>query len=154
MIFIAMGSNLSFGSLQPSDILHSALKRLISCYPVHIFDISPFITTVSWPDSTAPAYTNGVVSVGTSLSPHALLHALLAIEQHFGRVRTVKNAPRTLDLDLIAYHDYCCDTSRLILPHPRCHRRRFVLEPLLSLKPAWIHPRLHRAGRLLLRSLV
>ena len=86
-------------------------------------------------DEPQPAYLNGVVTGGTTLSVRQLLHVLLAIERERGRVRTTRNAPRTLDLDLILYGDAVIDEPDLVVPHPRFRERRFVLGPLAEIAP-------------------
>ncbi len=96
-------------------------------------------------DAAQPWYYNAVVSVRTSLSPQALLALLLEIERDFGRVRSVKNAARTLDLDLIAYHDEILTGPDLVLPHPRMSERAFVLRPLAEIAPEWVHPVSHKS---------
>jgi 2-amino-4-hydroxy-6-hydroxymethyldihydropteridine diphosphokinase len=82
-----------------------------------------------------PDYINAVARVATTLPPEALLDELLALEARFGRIRPYRWAPRALDLDLLLYGAVVLDTPRLTLPHPRLHRRAFVLEPLLELDP-------------------
>ena len=83
------------------------------------------------------------MSVETSLSAHELLDKMLEIEGNFGRIRTLKNAPRILDLDLIAYNDdIIMDGQKLIVPHPRMHERLFVLKPLEDIDKTWVHPKL------------
>jgi 3-oxoacyl-[acyl-carrier protein] reductase len=89
-----------------------------------------------------PLYLNAVVEAYTTLSPDELLCQLLAIEARLGRVRTVPDAPRTLDLDLLFYGDLVRDDPHLTLPHPRLHERLFVLEPLAEIAPGAVHPRL------------
>lgn len=87
-------------------------------------------------DAPGPHYTNTVVVVETTLSPLVLLDKMQEIEREFGRRRdlpTVRNAPRTLDIDLLWYDAVTIDTPRLILPHPRMHQRAFVLMPLQEL---------------------
>lgn len=86
-------------------------------------------------DASGPDYVNAVAEVRTELGAHALLQALQAIEQRFGRVRGARNAPRTLDLDLLLHGESCIDTPELTLPHPRAHLRAFVLQPLAELDP-------------------
>ncbi len=87
-------------------------------------------------ESSGPDNLNAVAALQTTLAPLALLDALQAIEQRFGRERPYVNAPRTLDLDLLLHGDVVLDTPRLVLPHPRLHLRAFVLQPLLELAPA------------------
>ncbi|MBR5591928.1 MAG: 2-amino-4-hydroxy-6-hydroxymethyldihydropteridine diphosphokinase [Kiritimatiellae bacterium] len=84
-------------------------------------------------DFTELKFLNGAVLIETQLSPEVLLEAALAIEAEAGRVRTVRNGPRPLDVDLILYEGERRATERLILPHPRAHLRDFVLDPLHDL---------------------
>jgi 2-amino-4-hydroxy-6-hydroxymethyldihydropteridine diphosphokinase len=84
-------------------------------------------------DGEGPDYINAVAEIETALSAHDLLVALQAIETRYGRVRTTKNAPRTLDLDLLLYGDGLISTPDLVVPHPRLHERAFVLLPLTEL---------------------
>lgn len=93
----------------------------------------------SWPDPSAPDYRNVVCLVETKLTPASLMAALEKVERDFGRVRTLANAPRTLDLDLIAYGRLICG-GQLVLPHPRAAERLFVMGPLAELLPFWRHP--------------
>lgn len=86
-------------------------------------------------DAVGPDYVNAVVQARTHLAPDELLGALQAIEQRHGRRRTSRNAPRTLDLDLLLYGERSCRTPTLTLPHPRLHTRAFVLQPLLEIAP-------------------
>jgi 2-amino-4-hydroxy-6-hydroxymethyldihydropteridine diphosphokinase len=86
-------------------------------------------------EAQGPDFINAVVLVQTQLSPLALLHALQALELQCGRERPFKNAPRTLDLDLIFYGDVTLSTPELTLPHPRWHERAFVLLPLAEVWP-------------------
>jgi len=82
-----------------------------------------------------PEYVNAVAALDTDLSAPQLLEALLAIEARHGRQRPFRNAPRTLDLDLLLYGELALTSPTLTLPHPRMHRRAFVLRPLLDLDP-------------------
>ncbi|HMO46400.1 MAG TPA: 2-amino-4-hydroxy-6-hydroxymethyldihydropteridine diphosphokinase [Rubrivivax sp.] len=87
-------------------------------------------------DAGGPDYVNAVAELRTALAPHELLRRLQAIEARFGRVRSVRNAPRTLDLDLLLYGQQLRHDAELTLPHPRLHLRAFVLEPLAELDAA------------------
>jgi 2-amino-4-hydroxy-6-hydroxymethyldihydropteridine diphosphokinase len=82
-----------------------------------------------------PPFRNAVVALDTALEPLALLDALQAIEAEFGRERTIRWGPRTLDLDLLWYDGGDRETERLTLPHPRAHEREFVLRPLSEVAP-------------------
>jgi 2-amino-4-hydroxy-6-hydroxymethyldihydropteridine diphosphokinase len=87
-----------------------------------------------------PDFYNAVAALDTARSPGELLDDLLALELQFGRERPYRNAPRTLDLDLLLHGQVQCDTPRLSLPHPRAHERAFVLAPLAELAPALVLP--------------
>ncbi len=88
-----------------------------------------------------PSFLNAAWIVATDLGPHQLLHRLQAIETALGRVRSVANGPRPIDLDLLLREDgLVVSTPVLALPHPRLHQRAFVLEPLGEIAPSWRHP--------------
>lgn len=89
-------------------------------------------------DSSGPDYVNAVVEVQTRLSAPQLLSALQAIENQAGRERPYRNAPRTLDLDLLLYGDASICSTALVVPHPRMALRAFVLKPLAEVAPAWV----------------
>lgn len=106
---------------------------------IRVLKVSPFYNSPAWPDPSHPPYVNAVVLVQTPLGPAALLEALHRIEAAFGRERSVPNAPRTLDLDIVDY-DGRVEEGPPVLPHPRAAERAFVLKPLADLAPAWKHP--------------
>ena len=141
MIVVAYGANLDsqFGNpLQTFDKVKKSLKlRNIRVRRVSsLWDTSPVGAC-----STQPSYTNAVMVVECDKSPHELLADLLSIEAEIGRVRTVPNAPREVDLDLIDYNGMIVEEDPdLILPHPRMHSRKFVLAPLAEICPEWVHP--------------
>lgn len=139
MIFVALGANLPSAYGAPHETLAAAMKaldrdglRVVACSSVWL--------TAPVPVSDQPWYHNAVVAVETAFSPYALLEKLQGIENEFGRVRTVRNAPRVIDLDLVAYGDQILDRPELIVPHPRMHQRAFVLLPLREIAPGWMHP--------------
>ena len=138
-ILIALGANMPSRAGPPAQTLRVALAALAAA-GVEVLKVSSFIETAAWPDPADPPFTNAAASLRTSLQPVAVLELLHAIETEFGRVRSRKNAPRTLDLDLLAYRDVVMDGPALILPHPRLAERRFVLEPLAEIAPDWRHP--------------
>ena len=86
-------------------------------------------------NATGDHYVNAVVQLSTALSAHDLLNELQRIERAFGRERSVRNAPRTLDLDVLLYGDACIEDEVLSIPHPRMHERAFVLRPLFDIAP-------------------
>ncbi len=85
-------------------------------------------------------FINGALLCETSLEPQTLLEALQALENEFGRTRTQRWGPRTLDLDILFYGNLQLALPGLELPHPRMHERLFVLAPLAEIEPAWVHP--------------
>ena len=89
-------------------------------------------------DADGPDYVNAVVQLRTTLSPGDLLSRLQGIEQRAGRQRPYRNAPRTLDLDILLYGDTVLDCADLQIPHPRMWQRAFVVLPLAELAPAWV----------------
>ena len=91
-------------------------------------------------DATGPDYINAVACFTTRYSPTEILHQLQDIEHHAGRERLYKNAPRTLDLDLLLYGDQTINLPALTVPHPRMHQRAFVLLPLSDLAPHLLIP--------------
>lgn len=151
---VALGSNLGdriqFLRMAVTEI--SALVGVFALRGSAIYETTPFGV-----EPGAPAqgdYLNAVVTFETTLAPYALLAALLSIERRAGRERTAfRNAPRTLDLDLLFYADDVCSDLDLVLPHPRLAERAFVLQPLCDLVPDWRHPLLGVTAKTLLTRL-
>ena len=94
-----------------------------------------YTSTPMGENATGENYVNAVVQLSTALSAHDLLNELQRIERAFGRERSVRNAPRTLDLDVLLYGDACIEDEVLSIPHPRMHERAFVLRPLFDIAP-------------------
>jgi 2-amino-4-hydroxy-6-hydroxymethyldihydropteridine diphosphokinase len=132
---IALGSNLG-SSL---SILEAALARFAPA-GLNLVRRSRWWRSAAWPDPAEPDYLNGVALVETSLPPAEALSALHRIEAEFGRERHARNAPRTLDLDLIAHGRTVIGQGELRLPHPRAAERYFVMGPLAEIAPGWRHP--------------
>ena len=149
---IALGSNRPWLGLQPEGIVRAAaavLQRFGQARLSSLYD-SP-----SWPDPACPPYVNAVMCLRTALAPAALLAACQATEAGFGRRRDPadRNAPRTLDLDLIAVGASRLQSEALVLPHPRAHERDFVLQPLAEVAPDWSHPVTGLSAREMLAAL-
>ena len=137
--FIGLGSNV--GRLADSSReLPALISNSFSDRNLKIMAQSDLWRSKAWPDPSQPEYFNAVFAIETQLSATELMRTLLEIEQSFGRERSVPNAPRTLDLDLIAYGDQVIDEPDLIVPHPRAAERRFVMGPLSQVAPNWVHP--------------
>ena len=144
MIFIGVGANLSSDKFGPPRAACGAALEVLDSHGITIEKRSSWYHTAPVPASEQPWYVNGVAELTTEIAPQELIKTLLAIENRFGRTRTKKNAPRTIDLDLIAYGDVVLKPSTKSgtpqLPHPRMAKRAFVLLPLSQLSPNWRHP--------------
>jgi 2-amino-4-hydroxy-6-hydroxymethyldihydropteridine diphosphokinase len=144
-VVLALGGNLAGD--YPS--LEALLEAALSSFPragLRIVRRSGWWRSAAWPDPNQPAYLNAVTIVETTLPPREVLAQILALEAEFGRNRGAANAPRTLDIDLIAYGRQVIDAPGLALPHPRAAERRFVMGPLAEIAPDWAHPTLGRTA--------
>ena len=138
MILVALGANLNSRAGSPRETIRAALGS-IAKRGVKVADVSRFYRSEAWPNPSDPPFVNAVAKIETELWPRELLDVLHQVEAEFGRVRGEKNAPRTLDLDLIDY-DGKIVKGPLELPHPRLMLRAFVLLPLRDVAPEWTHP--------------
>lgn len=150
-VIVALGCNDKGAWTSCREALEAALARFRT-EGIDVVARSGWWSSLAWPDPSDPPFLNGVVIVRTDHEPHALMAALGRIEDAFGRRRSVRNAPRTLDLDLIAYGRSSGDLEGLILPHPRAAERRFVMGPLAEIAPGWRHPTGGRTARELAAS--
>jgi 2-amino-4-hydroxy-6-hydroxymethyldihydropteridine diphosphokinase len=136
LAFVALGANLA----DPAHQIRAALESLSRLPDSRLLRASSLYRTAPVGVAGQPDFINAVALVETTLAPHELLAALFAIEAEFGRRRDYRNAPRTLDLDLLLYDELVLDGTELQLPHPRMHLRAFVLAPLLEIAPACVIP--------------
>jgi 2-amino-4-hydroxy-6-hydroxymethyldihydropteridine diphosphokinase len=139
LILIGLGANLPSSYGEPPETLRAALTRL-TLSGVEIIHRSRFWHSAPVPISDHPWYVNAVAAIETDLPSDRLLALLHEIEAEFGRVRGEVNAPRLIDLDLLAYRREIRGEGAPILPHPRLHQRAFVLRPLSDIAPNWRHP--------------
>ena len=157
--FIALGSNISLGRVQPLEIIKRAIAELRNIH-IRSVSLSRFYETPAFPNGNGPNFINCVVKAEAKYSPYEILQKLHEIEEKFERQRNSRWGARTLDLDLIAMKwqvlpnnevfKYWFDLSpseqkkktpnELVLPHPRVQDRAFVLSPLLDIEPNWTHP--------------
>jgi 2-amino-4-hydroxy-6-hydroxymethyldihydropteridine diphosphokinase len=144
LAYIGLGANLG----DARAALEASLQALAALPDTQLLRRSSLYRSAPI-DSSGPDYLNAVAELRTGLAPLALLHALQVIEQDHGRERPYRNAPRTLDLDLLLHDDLALDTPELTLPHPRAHQRAFVLLPLAELAPTLQIPGQGRVAALL-----
>lgn len=130
LAYVGLGANLG----EREAALRQALAALGQCPGTRVLRVSPLYGSAPV-DAGGPDYLNAVAEVATTIAPEALLQALQAIEQSAGRERPYRNAPRTLDLDILWFGDQMIDTPLLTVPHPRMAERAFVLRPLADLVP-------------------
>lgn len=137
MILIGLGSSLPLCGRPPQDVIRLAASALDAHFGVAA--LSRLYASPAWPDPADPPFVNAALALRDAPEPEALLASLHAIEAAFGRRRSRKNAPRTLDLDLLAYGDVVRNGA-FALPHPGLRTRDFVLAPLADIAPAYRPP--------------
>lgn len=131
LAYVALGSNLG----NPRQQVLDAMDALAKLPATRLLQRSFLYGTPPWGVLKQPRFVNAVAELDTQLPPHALLDALLVIEQQAGRVRDERNGPRTLDLDVLHIEGVQLNDERLTLPHPRMTERAFVLLPLNDVAP-------------------
>jgi 2-amino-4-hydroxy-6-hydroxymethyldihydropteridine diphosphokinase len=139
--YIGFGSNLG-NRLRNCK---NAIGALAALPPCSLLKTSSFYETSPVGLVEQPAFINGVVLLETAEDAHWLLRQMLQIENTFGRIRTLKWGPRSIDLDLLFFDDQIINTPELSVPHPSVHERRFVLEPLYEVAPNFHHPSLRKS---------
>lgn len=128
---VALGANLG----KPRQQIEKAFSAINQLEGVRLKAISPLFQTKAVGLTDQADFINAVVLLHTILNPQQLLQALQKLELDFGRERTIRFGPRTLDLDIIDYDGLVVNDQNLILPHPRAHERAFVMEPLARIVP-------------------
>ncbi len=141
MILLGIGANLPGpDGAPPIDACRAAVSALDALPGLFLRGLSRWYRTAPMPPSGQPDYVNAVAHLIGRVDPAGLLVSLQALETRAGRRRSVQNAARTLDLDIIAMGGLVREAPDPILPHPRAHLRRFVLMPLADVAPGWVHP--------------
>jgi 2-amino-4-hydroxy-6-hydroxymethyldihydropteridine diphosphokinase len=127
-VYLALGSNLG----DRTQYIHDAV-RLLNEHGIKTIQLSTLIETDPVGGPRQGLFMNAVLQGETFLPPQELLSVCLAVETSLGRVRTVKNGPRTIDIDILLYGDVVMNTPDLVIPHPRMKERDFVMRPLREL---------------------
>jgi len=158
MILIALGANVPApDGATPLVTCRAAAEALRALPGLRLHALSRWYRTAPVLRAGAPGgqppYVNGVARLEGWMEPAVLLARLQRLEARAGRVRSQVDAPRPLDLDIIAMNGLVRDAPDPVLPHPRAHERAFVLRPLLDVAPEWVHPRLHQSVAALLAAL-
>ncbi len=144
-IYLLLGSNLGNSRTQLSKAI-AAIKKQIG----EVTRQSGLYATAAWGNTKQPDFLNQVIIVETHLTPEQTMQTILGIEKKMGRTRTVKNAPRIIDIDILFFNKEIINIPNLAVPHPEIQNRRFVLVPLNELSPNLVHPVLKRSVHQLL----
>jgi 2-amino-4-hydroxy-6-hydroxymethyldihydropteridine diphosphokinase len=149
-VYISVGSNQG----NKLDNCRNGILNLARSDAIRLIDQSSVYRTEPVDYLEQDWFINYVVKIETQLEPLPLLDIIKSVEHAAGRIRdTIRFGPRILDLDIILFDDVVLDDSRLTIPHPRMHQRRFVLKPICDIDPDIIHPVLRRTMSSLLRNL-
>lgn len=144
-VYFLLGSNLGNSKEQ----LLLAIEN-IEKYIGPLIKLSSLYSTAAWGNNKQPDFLNQVIIVQTLLAPQIVLNEILAIEEKMGRVRTVKNAARIIDIDILFFNSEIIKVKELVIPHPEIQNRRFVLIPLVEIAGLILHPILKKNAQELL----
>ena len=147
MVYIGIGSNLG-NRISNIEIA----KFFLRFNGINILKSSSYYETPSWPDPNKPKFINIVIQSNTTLSPKKLMEIFKDIEKKLGRSKSLRNSPRTCDIDIISYRNRVYSQD-IIIPHKRMSKRNFVLIPLFEIAPYWIHPKTNKSIKKLIFSL-
>ena len=152
MIHLNIGSNLNSKYGSRFENISIAINLLIDS-KIRIKKISNFYETPSYPNNNLPKFLNIGLLVDFDNNYINLVNIIKKIEKKLGRIKSKKNDPRIIDIDIIDFKSEVKLTNELILPHPKCHLRNFVLFPILQIDPNWIHPILMKNTQYLINNL-
>ena len=152
MIHLNIGSNLDLPHGSRFNNIIITINLLIES-KIEIKKISNFYETPSYPNQRFPKFLNVGLIANYKDNYFDLFKKISFIEKKLGRVRTKKNDPRIIDIDIIDFNNEIKNTKELILPHPKCHLRNFVLFPILQIDPNWVHPILKKNVQYLIDNL-
>ena len=152
MIHLNVGSNLDSKHGSRFDNITIAINLLIELN-IKVIKISNFYETPSYPNQSFPRFLNIGLIVNYEKNFFDLFEKIKFIEKKLGRINAQKNDPRIIDIDIIDFKSIIKKAEKLILPHPKCHLRNFVLFPILQIDPLWIHPILKKNAQYLIDNL-
>ena len=137
--YLLLGSNMG----NSTELLSNAIEEIENKIGPLLLQ-SNLYATAAWGNTSQPDFLNQVIKLTTNLQAAETLAIILSIEKNMGRIRTVKNAPRIIDIDILFFNNEIINQSNLIVPHPEIQNRRFVLTPLYEIAPQMIHPVLNK----------
>jgi len=137
--YLLLGSNIG----NSIELLSKAIEQIEEKIGTLLLR-SDLYATAAWGNTSQPDFLNQVIEVATPLDATETLKEILTIEKKMGRIRTIKNAPRTIDIDMLFFNNEIINRIDLIVPHPEIQNRRFVLTPLNEIAPQMIHPVLNK----------
>lgn len=145
IVYLLLGTNIGDRTenlIEAQQLLENKTGKIIQSSAIY--------ETEPWGLKEQPAFYNQAIKMRTRYKPEELMKILLTIEQEMGRIRTIKNAARIIDIDILFYSNFIIKTPSLTIPHPEIQNRRFALSPLCELDPDYLHPVLHKTIRELL----
>jgi 2-amino-4-hydroxy-6-hydroxymethyldihydropteridine diphosphokinase len=145
--YLSLGSNLGDRAAN----LDAAVRQLEAAG--RLLAVSAFYETQPVDVPNQPWFLNCVAAIETDMTPKELLQLALQVEAMMGRLRMSEKGARKIDIDIVLFGNLVVDEPGLKIPHPEMHRRRFVLEPLVEIAPAALHPELNKAASDLLAAL-
>ena len=152
MIHLNLGSNLVSTYGTKFNNLQIAINLLIQS-KIKIIKISNIYETPSYPNNNFPKFLNMGIIVDYNDNHFNLFKIIKIIEKKIGRIKTKKNEPRVIDIDIIDFKNIIENSKNLVLPHPKCHLRNFVLYPISQIDPNWSHPILKKNAQFLINKL-
>ena len=138
-IYILLGSNMGNSKKKLLEAQKHIQKKIGP-----ILRKSTLYETVAWGNTNQADFLNQIIIVVSKFSAEEILKNILNIEHAMGRIRTLKNAPRLIDIDILFFNKEIIQKENLTVPHPAIQNRRFVLVPLNELSPNFVHPLLHK----------
>lgn len=133
-VYLALGTNLGDRDANLARARELILSKAL------ILETSPIYITPPWGYEDQPDFLNQVLKVQTRMAPRRLLRFLKKVESKMGRIKTFRNGPRLIDIDILFYGQRVIEENDLCIPHPRLHERAFVLVPLNDIAPDFVHP--------------